>query len=633
MPDYSMNHGPIDHRLAQIIVESSNDAILTKSLDGFIKSWNPAAAALFGISAEEMIGSNVSRIIPPDLVAEERRIIARLQQGEQIKHYETRRQHRDGTLIDVSLTISPLYDDAGKVIGASNIIRDITDRRLAAEAIGDSEERFRTLADNISQLAWMADAEGWIFWYNQRWYDYTGTTLEEMQGWGWRAVHHPDHVERVVANAQQRWQSGEPWEDTFPLRSKEGEYRWFLTRIQPIRDASGAIVRWFGTNTDVTAQREAEQALRDADERKNEFLAMLAHELRNPLAPIRHGLDLIAREGRAEPEDLEVIQHQVEQLVRLVDDLMDVSRIMRGKVELRRTTIDLKQLLTRAVDSVRHTLHARGQTLQVSLSEGPVWCDGDAVRLSQVVGNLLNNASKYSDHGASIALLLAAADGKALIKVLDNGIGIEADLLPRVFELFTQATRSIDRSQGGLGIGLTVVQQLVELHGGRVAVASDGLGAGATFTVELPLAELKETEVETSDSACDADVNQPLKVLVVDDNVGATWMLSKLIGKLGDHEVDVAHDGVSALARVLQDCPHLAILDIGLPGLDGYRLAEQIREVPSCPGVYLVALTGYGQPDDRRRALEAGFNEHLVKPASIADLERILASTRQLLRG
>lgn len=633
MPDHSINHGPIDHRLAHTIVESSNDAILTKSLDGTIQSWNPAAAELFGVSAEDMIGTNVSRIIPPDRIAEERQIIARLQRGEETKHYETRRQHIDGTPIDVSLTISPLYDDAGSVVGASNIIRDITDRRLAEQAISDSEERFRALADNVSQLAWMAEPSGGLFWYNRRWYDYTGTTFETMAGWGWQAVHHPDHVDRVTEKFKRAIASGEVWEDTFPLRSKEGEFRWFLSRAQPIRDESGAVLRWIGTNTDITEQREAEQALRDADERKNEFLAMLAHELRNPLAPIRHGLDLIAREGRAELEDLEVIQHQVEQLVRLVDDLMDVSRIMRGKVELRRTEIDLKQLLTRAVDSVRHTLQARGQTLQVSLPEGPVWCEGDVVRLSQVVGNLLNNASKYSDHGANIALLLAAADGKAIIKVLDNGIGIEADLLPRVFELFTQATRSIDRSQGGLGIGLTVVQQLVELHGGSVTVTSDGLGAGATFTVELPLVELKEAEAVACDSDCNADVLQPLKVLVVDDNVGATWMLSKLLAKLGDHEVDVAHDGVSALARVLQDCPHLAILDIGLPGLDGYRLAEQIREVPTCPGVYLVALTGYGQPDDRRRALEAGFDEHLVKPASVTDLERIIASTHERLRS
>lgn len=628
MPD-----NPIDHRLAQTIVESSNDAILTKSLAGVIQSWNPAAAALFGISAEQMIGSNVSRIIPLDLIAEERQIIARLQRGEQIKHYETRRQHVDGTSIDVSLTISPLYDDAGKVVGASNIIRNISEQRQAKQAVSESEERFRTLADNISQLAWMADPEGWVFWYNQRWYDYTGATLEEMQGWGWRDVQHPDHVERVVQSIQHRWDKGEAWEDLFPLRGKDGEYQWFLTRAQPIRDASGAIVRWFGTNTDVTAQRNAEQALRDADERKNEFLAMLAHELRNPLAPIRHGLDLIAREGRAEAEDLEVIQHQVEQLVRLVDDLMDVSRIMRGKVELRRTQVDLKQLLSRAVESVQHTLHARGQGLQMKLPEAPAWCDGDPVRLSQVVGNLLNNASKYSDHGASVALSLDVSDGAALIRVQDNGIGIEAQLLPRVFELFTQATRSIDRSQGGLGIGLTVVQQLVELHGGRVTVASDGLGAGANFTVELPLLDVKEAAVETPTPARVGVADQQLKILVVDDNVGATWMLSKLLEKLGDHEVEVAHDGVTALARVLQDCPHLAILDIGLPGLDGYRLAKQIREVPTCPGVYLVALTGYGQPDDRRRALESGFDEHLVKPASVADLERIIASTQQLLRS
>lgn len=633
MPINPIDHRPIDHRLAQTIVESSNDAILTKSLDGVIQSWNPAAAALFGISVEEMVGSNVSRIIPTELIPEEREIIGRLQRGEQIKHYETRRQHRDGTPIDVSLTISPLYDEAGKVVGASNIIRDISDRRRVEETISESDERFRALADNISQLAWMADSDGWVFWYNQRWYDYTGTTLETMQGWGWRAVHHPDHVERVTKTVERIWESGQEWEDLFPLRRHDGKYRWFLTRALPIRDASGAVVRWIGTNTDVTEQREAELALRDADERKNEFLAMLAHELRNPLAPIRHGLDLIAREGRAESEDLEVIQHQVEQLVRLVDDLMDVSRIMRGKVELRRTHIDLKQLLSRTVESVRHTLHARGQNLQVMLPDAPARCDGDPVRLSQVIGNLLNNASKYSDHGASIELQLETSDGKALIHVRDNGIGIEAELLPHVFDLFTQANRSIDRSQGGLGIGLTVVQQLIDLHGGRVAVTSDGLGTGATFIVELPLVDREEAAIETPAPECDGVDEQRLKILVVDDNVGATWMLGKLLGKLGDHEVDIAHDGVAALARVLQDCPHLAILDIGLPGLDGYRLAEQIRQVPSCPGVYLVALTGYGQADDRRRALDAGFDEHLVKPAGVADLERILASTQERLRS
>ncbi len=624
---------PIDHRLAQTIVESSNDAILTKSLDGVIQSWNPAAAALFGVSAAEMIGSNVSRIIPPELLPEEREIISRLQRGEQIRHYETQRQRLDGAPIDVSLTISPLYDEAGKVVGASNIIRDISDRRLAEETISESEERFRTLADNISQLAWMADPSGALFWYNRRWYDYTGTTFETMKGWGWMRAHHPDRVDRVVAKFKKSVAKGEVWEDTFPLRGKDGEYRWFLSRAQPIRDDSGEILRWFGTNTDVTALREAEQALRDADGRKNEFLAMLAHELRNPLAPIRHGLDLIARDGRAEAEDLEVIQHQVEQLVRLVDDLLDVSRIMRGKVELRKTQVDLKLLLSRAVESVQHTLHARGQNLQMELPEEPAWCDGDPVRLSQVIGNLLNNASKYSDHGAAISLSLEVAGDKALIRVEDNGIGIEAELLPRVFDLFTQATRSIDRSQGGLGIGLTVVQQLIELHGGRVEVASEGLGAGATFTVELPLVEEKLSEAKSPTPELAQDADQRLKILVVDDNVGATWMLSKLLEKLGDHEVEVAHDGVAALARVHQDCPQLAILDIGLPGLDGYRLAEQIREVESCPGVYLVALTGYGQADDRRRALEAGFDEHLVKPAGVADLQRVLASTQQRLRS
>ncbi|TWU00636.1 Sensor histidine kinase TodS [Botrimarina colliarenosi] len=612
-------------RVLAAIVESSNTAIISKSLDGVIRSWNSAAERLFGYPPEEAIGQPIYLIVPPDKFSEEAHILACLRAGERLEYLETERMTKDGERIQVSLTVSPVFDDHGRVIGASKIARDITEEKRSELALLESEDRFRTLADNMSQLAWMADPKGSLFWYNKRWYDYTGTTLEEMQGWGWRAVQHPDHVDRVVEKVQRHWDTGEVWEDTFPLKSKDGEYRWFLSRALPIRNEAGQIVRWLGTNTDITEQRTAELALKEADERKNEFLAMLAHELRNPLAPICYGLDLIAREQAYDAEQLDVVRHQVDQMVRLIDDLLDVSRIMRGKIELRRSVLDLTALVERTAAGVEGVVRQRDQGLRVSVPEGPVWVNADTVRLSQVIGNLLNNASKYSNSGAQIDLRLEATPDKAVVSVTDNGIGIDANLLPQVFDLFTQADHSIDRSQGGLGIGLTVVKQLVELHRGTVSVHSAGTGLGSTFTVEMPLSEPKgEEAAEAAAERVPTLSLSPLRVLVVDDNVGATWMLTKLMEKLGDHEIRSAHDGPSALERAIEWRPHAALLDIGLPGMDGFELAAAIRADDRVASAYLVALTGYGQEDDRIRSQQAGFDRHLVKPASADDLEQFL---------
>ncbi|MFN7134382.1 MAG: ATP-binding protein, partial [Myxococcales bacterium] len=360
--------------------------------------------------------------------------------------------------------------------------------------------------------------------------------------------------------------------------------------------------------------------LREADRRKDEFLAMLAHELRNPLAPIKSGLDLLRLEF-GESEVVEVMSEQVGHVVRLVDDLLDVSRILRGKVELKKGPTDVAAVARRAAEAVRPRAEAHRQRLVVSVPEEPLRLEADPVRLTQVVTNLLHNASKYTDDGEEIRLSVSREGGEAVVTVADTGIGIAAELLSRVFDLFTQADQALDRSQGGLGIGLTVVKSLVEMHGGRVAAASEGAGRGSTFTVRLPI-------VESSAEAARADAGPGAgrrRVLVVDDNVPAATLLGRLLGKLGGHEVRLAHDGAAAVAEAESFRPDLILLDIGLPKMDGYEVARRLRGRPELDGALLVALTGYGTAEDRRRSLEAGFDDHLVKPPDVEMLRRVLA--------
>ena len=276
---FGFSSASANHAWLAAIIQSSNDAIISKSLSGIVSSWNPAAAKVFGFSATEMIGSSIRKIVPDDLQSEEDEILAAIKRGEQIEQFETRRLHKKGHEVPISVSISPIFDEDGKIIGASKIARDITQELEARRQIDESEGRFKTLADNMSQLAWMADENGWIFWYNKRWYEYTGTTLEGMEGWGWRSVHHPDHVDRVTERIQHSFTTGEVWEDTFPLRSKSGEYRWFLSRARPVRDMDGNIIRWFGTNTDITEERERQEKIRflmgEVNHRSKNMLALV----------------------------------------------------------------------------------------------------------------------------------------------------------------------------------------------------------------------------------------------------------------------------------------------------------------------------------------------------------------------
>ncbi len=545
---------------------------------------------------------------------------------------EYRVRRRDGVYEWFKVRGRPILDASGNVVRWLGTAVNVNDLKQTEAALRESEERFRTLADNMSQLAWMADAKGLMFWFNRRWFDFTGTTFEEMAGWGWTKLAHPDHVQRVVEKIQHSWDTGEPWEDTFPLRGKDGSYRWFLSRAAPIRDGRDTVVRWFGTNTDITEQRAAEEALREADRRKNEFLATLAHELRNPLAPIRSGLDVLRRapdeatRRRAES----TIERQLAHMVRLVDDLLDVSRISRGQVELQRARLSLGAVIDTAVETSRPAIEEGRHTLTVAVPDEPLWLDGDLTRLAQVVANLLNNAAKYTPEGGRIDLRVEASGSDAFVRLTDNGMGIDAESLPRIFELFTRGSLHRGRAQGGLGIGLSLVRELVEMHGGAVAASSPGVGLGSTFEVRLPLAEparaVSTSPLDTAEARARDDA-RPRRILVVDDNVDAAEMLSMML-ELRGHETHLAHDGPGAVDAAKKLAPDIIFLDIGLPGMDGYEVARRLRTDPALANTVLVALTGWGTDDDKLKAERAGFDVHLTKPVAVDVVDAVIARRR-----
>jgi PAS domain S-box-containing protein len=353
------------------------------------------------------------------------------------------------------------------------------------------------------------------------------------------------------------------------------------------------------------------QSARESEKLKDEFLAMLAHELRNPLAPIRSGLELLGMEGGADPEVVGLIQEQVQHVVRLVDDLLDVSRIVRGKIELRKEPVEISMIVDRSLEVIEAQIDSQQHEIRVSMPDEPVWLNADPVRLAQVIENLLGNAVKYTLQGR-IDLEIVREGDELVITVRDSGMGIEPEFVGRVFDLFAQSTRSLDRAQGGLGIGLTLVRRLVEMHDGTVSAHSQGLGHGSTFTVRLPITEPRKLPGVAESTLPDTGSR---RVLVVDDNIGAAKMLAALISRLGDHKVETAHDGPTALEKIDGLKPDIVLLDIGLPGMDGYRVARAIRERAECRRTLLVALTGYGQEEDRRKSRDAGFDVHLVKPA------------------
>lgn len=555
---------------------------------------------------------------------------------------EYRLRRADGAYQWMLDAATPYVDDDGVFHGYVGSVIDVSARREAEIALRQSEERFRMLANSIPQLAWMARPDGHIFWYNRRWYDYTGTTLEEMEGWGWKSVHDPEELPRVLSHFKAAIDAGVPWEDTFPLRRHDGEMRWHLSRALPLRDDDGDVVMWFGTNTDISDRREMESALREADRRKNRFLATLAHELRNPLAPLANGLELLNREP--DPDTAAKVRatmdRQLGNIVRLVDDLLEVTRVSLGKIELQTDRVCVADAVHMAVETTKSAVSERGHELTVELPEERLEVTGDRMRLEQVFANLLHNAARYTQEEGHLRIEVSRENGNARVDVVDDGIGVPPEFRTTIFEVFSQGNAPGNGLGTGLGIGLTIVQQLVDLHGGTVEVESEGAGKGSRFIVRLPLAPEMPIETAAEDVAGreEAAVRDPgsdgatetntrgwtgRRVLVVDDNQSAADILTLLVEMLG-HEVKTALDGIEALELGDQLEPDVVLLDIGLPGMGGYEICRMMRERAWGSRARIVAVTGWGQEEDRLRSREAGFDVHLVKPVARDDLEDVL---------
>ena len=614
-------------RMLASIVESSDDAIIAKSLDGVIQSWNVAAERIFGYTAEEAVGRNIALIIPPERVAEENHIIGRLRKGERVDHFETVRRRKDGTRVDVSLTISPIRDAGGKVIGASKIARDITARKQAEELLRENEERLRLALETGKLGVWEWDVRNdHISWTDSLHAlhgvarDDFGASLDAMV-----ALVHPDDRGRVSEAIERSLNEGAPYELEFRTVKPGGEVIWIFTSATVTRH-DGRAVRMIGATMDITDRKRAEDALKTADRRKDEFLAVLAHELRNPLAPIRNAAQVLLMKASSDEDkkwSREVIGRQVHHMARLLDDLLDVSRLALNRFELRKERIELAEVIQSAVETSRPLVDAGKLELVVDIPRNPVHIHADPVRLAQVFSNLLNNAAKYTDPGGHIRLSAERGEAEIVVSVKDDGIGISADALPRIFDMFSQAKPALERSQGGLGIGLALARGLVELQGGKIEAHSAGAGTGSEFIVRFPLAAEDAIAGETPGERGTETVGPKKRLLIVDDLKDSADSLAMLLGLKG-HEVHTAYNGEEAVAAAMKYEPEVILLDIGMPRVNGYDTCRLIRQKLAGHRVFLIALTGWGKEDDRTRSKEAGFDLHIVKPVDPETLSRLI---------
>lgn len=933
------------------IIESADDAIISKRLDGIITSWNKGAEIIFGYSAAEMIGEPIAKLFPSDRLDEETQIIEKIKRGEKIEHFETVRIRKDGNQVEISLTVSPIKAADGTILGVSKIAREITDRKRIEKALGESEELYRivaetasdaiisinerseilfinraatrifgyeveqmigqsltmlmpeywreihkagfnrylttgerhlswdhvevpglhsdgyeiplelsfgefatadqhifigiardvserkksearlreseiefsTLAETVPQLVWMAEANGSIFWYNRNWYEYTGTTPDEMKGWGWQTVHDPQMLSQVVERWQKSIATGEPFEMEFPLRSKTGEFRWFLTRVNPLRDASGKIARWFGTNTDIDEQRrnnerqnfllrldeavrpldtpeevsqtiarmlgehlrvdrcayaeveadenhfyisgdytrdgdtrsivgryaissfgaevlrllrenklyivddvnndpqvtkedlaayrqmqiraiismplhkngrlaasmavhqkqprkwtneeielvgivsnrfwesierartlkslqeslaheqDARQAAEDANRLKDEFLATVSHELRTPLNAILGWSQMLQNKNLSKDlseKALSTIERNARMQSQLIDDILDVSRIITGKLRLDVRAVDLADVIEAAIETVRPAAEAKNIRLQSLFDSHVEPISGDRDRLQQVVWNLLSNAVKFTPKEGRVQIRLERINSRLEITVSDTGKGIEPDFLPYVFDRFRQSDSATTRRHGGLGLGLAIVRQIVELHGGTVSVMSEGGNHGSTFIVCLPLLPVRNEIINfTNKKAAAGRLHQKnlsidclpelsdLRVLLVDDEADSRELL-KIILDNCEADVTTASSAAEAFELFQNSRFDIIISDIGMPDEDGFSLIRKIRKLSAERGgkIPAIALTAYARAEDRQQALRAGFQMHVAKPVEPDELLTVVAN-------
>ena len=618
-----------ERRLLASIVENSRDFIGISDTHGNPVFGNRAAMELVGVQDLEQVRR--SKIIDY-FVPEQRQFVAEVVLPAVLKDGwwsgELTMQHFvTGATIPVWYDLFRVDDPVtGQPVNFATITRDLTERKRDEEQLRRSEARFRAAINAVSDIVWTNDAQGQMAGEQAAWGKFTGQDQESYQGYGWSRAIHPDDTQPTIDAWNEAVAEKQPFAFEHRVRRSDGQWRLCSIRAVPVVHDRGEITEWVGVHTDITEQRELQQAMRETDRRKDEFLATLAHELRNPLAPIRNGLQIMKLAGgnpAVVEKSLAIMERQVSQMTHLIDDLMDLSRISGGKIVLQKARLSLADVVQDAVDISRPLIAERGHALVVDIPPEPLYVDADRTRLAQVFGNLLNNAAKYTETGGRIRVAVERHNGDVVVAVEDNGVGISAHMLTRVFDMFAQVDRSLEKSQGGLGIGLNIVKRLAEMHDGSIVAESGGHGAGSRFVVRLPVMLTVTADGPDDDNIVTMDKPARRRILVVDDNRDGATSLAEMMDIMGN-DTQTAFDGLEAVAVAETFRPDVILMDIGMPKLNGYEACRRIREQPWGRNVVLVAQTGWGQEDDRRKSQEAGFDFHIVKPVDPAALETML---------
>jgi PAS domain S-box-containing protein len=629
MSEHSISPREWESDQFRLLVNNTKDhAVFIVGFDGRVLTWNPGAERVLGYSESEIIGQSSfifftpedrDKGVPEDEI---QRCLADGQASDDRWH-----MRKDGRLLWVSGAMTLLSDESGRARACAKVMRDFTEWKLAADALRESESRLRVAleAAEMGTWLWRIPTDEQIIDDSLRRLmglepDEKVTTLDHFL----KAVL-PEDRERVRAEFTRSLEEGRGFNVEFRVRSNDGSLRWIRDQGKIFNDESGKPLFMTGACVDITARKQDEDELREADRKKDEFLALLAHELRNPLAPLRNGLQVLrmADQEAARASVREMMERQLSHMVRLIDDLLDVSRLSQNKLRLQKSRVLLAEAIGTAVESARPAIDAANHKLSVSLPAESVYLEGDLTRLAQVFSNLLTNSAKYTQPGGRIWLSARPADASIEISVRDNGIGIPPEAVSHIFDMFSQVDRSIERTTGGLGIGLALAKGIVEMHGGTIHAASDGAGAGSTFKVTLPLCQQPANHVYP---AVPTDIEPAVtrhRALVVDDNRDSADSMAAFLRLLG-HEVQTAHDGMEAIRAAQQLRPDLILMDIGMPRLNGYDATRRIRDEPWGEKMVIVALTGWGQDADRERTQAARCDAHLVKPVNLSDLSKLI---------
>jgi PAS domain S-box-containing protein len=612
----------------RVFIEAVQDyAIFMLDATGHVMTWNTGAQKIKGYTASEIIGRHFSVFYPQDRVASgwpdtELRLAAEAGRFED----EGWRVRKDGSRFWANVIITRLSAADGSLQGFAKITRDLSERRRHEEALRESEERFRLMVDSVRDYAIiLLGPDGTVQSWNSGAQMITGYSPSEIVGQHYGSFFRPADLARgkPARELQQALEHGRFEEEGWRVRKDRSTY-WASVVVTAVYDANNQLRGFAKVVRDMTERRRLEE-LEKSSRRMNEFLAMLGHELRNPLAPIRNSVSILQLEPLSTPTlkgCRDVIDRQLTHLTRLVDDLLDVGRITTGRIALRKERVSIGDVLTRSIEASRALIDSRGHSLSTVMPDEPLHVDGDATRLAQVFQNLLNNAAKYTPNGGEISVTAVPEDGAVEVRVRDTGMGIGAQALPNVFNLFVQESERIDPGESGLGIGLTVARSIVEMHGGTIDASSEGEGKGSEFVVRLPLAQRAGAESEAGAPPAIA-VGARLRVLVVDDNRDAAESLALLVRMLG-HDARHAYDGSSALAIARQFQPDVALLDLAMPRITGTELQRKLRSLPK--QMVIAAVTGLGLAQNRLDALGAGFDDFLVKPVAIESLVALFAA-------